>query len=112
MLIYKLYRPVKKAPALEERLQNDFKTSLCLSFYTPQHGTVISRVWDKARDIFFFFSDLISHSLRQAMLEKIPLGRFAEPQEIASVVHFLLSERSAMVNGACIPVDGGYLVNG
>lgn len=48
----------------------------------------------------------------KAMLAKIPLGRFAEPSEIASVVHFLLSERSAMVNGACVPVDGGYLVNG
>eukprot|EP00913_Durusdinium_trenchii_P031271 g29278.t1 len=43
----------------------------------------------------------------QAMLSKIPLGRFAEPEEIASVVAFLLDERrSGMVNGACIPVDG------
>ena len=48
----------EKALRLEERLQNDFKTSLYLSFYTPQHGTMISRIWDKARDTRFF-SDLI-----------------------------------------------------
>lgn len=49
----------------------------------------------------------------KAMLSKIPLGRFAEPSEIASVVAFLLDDaRSGMVNGACVPVDGGYLCNG
>ena len=49
----------------------------------------------------------------KAMQAKIPLGRFAEPCEIASVVAFLLDDaRSGMVNGACIPVDGGFLCYG
>ena len=36
-----------------------------------------------------------------------PLGRLGTPEEIASVVVFLASEKSSLVNGASIPVDGG-----
>ncbi len=40
---------------------------------------------------------------------RIPLGRLASPREIASVVAFLVSDESSYVNGAIIPVDGGFL---
>jgi NAD(P)-dependent dehydrogenase (short-subunit alcohol dehydrogenase family) len=43
------------------------------------------------------------------MLAKIPLGRFARPRDVAGVVAFLLSEHAAMISGACVPVDGGFL---
>lgn len=45
------------------------------------------------------------------MLSRIPLGRFVQPEEVASVVAYLLSDASAMVNGVCMPVDGGFLIN-
>jgi 3-oxoacyl-[acyl-carrier protein] reductase len=48
---------------------------------------------------------------REAALEaarsKIPLGRFAEAEEIASVIVFLCSERAGAVAGAAWSVDGG-----
>jgi 3-oxoacyl-[acyl-carrier protein] reductase len=43
----------------------------------------------------------------EAQAAKIPLGRLADPAEIASVVAFLCSERAAMVTGAAWSVDGG-----
>lgn len=39
--------------------------------------------------------------------ERMPLGRPAEPHEVASVVAFLASEDAAMVTGVALPVDGG-----
>lgn len=43
------------------------------------------------------------------MLAKIPLGRFAELEDIVGPVMFLLSESSSMVNGSIMPIDGGFL---
>jgi NAD(P)-dependent dehydrogenase (short-subunit alcohol dehydrogenase family) len=43
-----------------------------------------------------------------SMLSRIPLGRFVEPEEVAHVILFLLSDRASMVHGQEILVDGGF----
>jgi NAD(P)-dependent dehydrogenase (short-subunit alcohol dehydrogenase family) len=45
------------------------------------------------------------------MLRRMPLGRFVEPEEVASIILFLLGEGAAMINGVSIPVDAGFAVN-
>jgi NAD(P)-dependent dehydrogenase (short-subunit alcohol dehydrogenase family) len=44
------------------------------------------------------------------MLARIPLRRFAECEDVASVVCFLLSEGASMLNGLALRIDGGFLV--
>lgn len=41
-------------------------------------------------------------------LERVPMGRIAEPEEIAGAVIFLASSAARMVTGQIICVDGGY----
>lgn len=46
---------------------------------------------------------------KNALLAKdIPLGRFAEPEEIAELVSFLISDKNTYINGQCITIDGGF----
>ncbi|AJA80870.1 SDR family NAD(P)-dependent oxidoreductase [Levilactobacillus brevis] len=44
------------------------------------------------------------------MLDRVPLGRFANATEIANVVAFLLSDKASYVNGQDIIIDGGMTV--
>lgn len=46
----------------------------------------------------------------ETMKAQIPVGRFAEPHEIAAAAVFLASDQAAMINGADLLVDGGYTV--
>lgn len=39
------------------------------------------------------------------------MGRFPAPREIGEAVAWLLSDNASFINGAALPVDGGYLVN-
>lgn len=43
------------------------------------------------------------------MLARHPMGRFAEVDQVASAIAMLLSADAAMITGAVLPVDGGFL---
>lgn len=45
------------------------------------------------------------------MMGRIPMGRFATPEDVAEVVLFLLTDAAAMVHGLALPVDGGFMVS-
>jgi acetoacetyl-CoA reductase len=48
--------------------------------------------------------------VREAIVQQIPVGRLAEPQEIAWAVGFLVAEESRYITGADLPVNGGLFM--
>jgi NAD(P)-dependent dehydrogenase (short-subunit alcohol dehydrogenase family) len=50
-------------------------------------------------------------ALRGQYLERVPLGRVAQPEEMAGAVLYLVSPGASYTTGVCLPVDGGWLVN-
>lgn len=52
-------------------------------------------------------SGALDESYRSKVLEQIPLGRYAEPEEIARIACFLLSDDARYITGQIIQVDGG-----
>lgn len=52
-------------------------------------------------------SEALDESYRAKLLEQIPLGRFAEPREVARIACFLLSDDARYITGQTVQVDGG-----
>ncbi len=48
-------------------------------------------------------------TIYQTIIDNTPMGRLAEPREIADAIVFLLSDASAFVTGSALVVDGGWL---
>jgi NAD(P)-dependent dehydrogenase (short-subunit alcohol dehydrogenase family) len=73
------------------------------------HGIRVNAVLPGLTDTRFASALTRNESILQPLLTQIPLGRVAEPYEIAPAVLYLVSDAAAYVTGACLPVDGGFL---
>jgi 3-oxoacyl-[acyl-carrier protein] reductase len=54
--------------------------------------------------------DSIGEEQRKVLLQKIPMGRFGKPYEVAALVKFLVSEECMFSTGQCYDISGGRAV--
>lgn len=64
-------------------------------------------------DVPFFVELVNQHGSERAAFDAMaamgtPLGRYAQPEEIAAQIAFLISDDACSVTGAVLTVDGGY----
>ena len=74
-----------------------------------RHNVRVNVVAPGRTDTPLFRSHAFGDSLQDAaaLAEPIPLGRFAEPVELAQAIVFLCSDRASFINGSTLVVDGG-----
>ena len=54
-------------------------------------------------------TEQVSPEIQKQILDRVPLGRYGEPEEVAQVAVFLASEASRYITGQVIVVDGGLV---
>lgn len=53
----------------------------------------------------------LPQELKQYIMDRVPVGRFGQPEEIAGMVGFLASDAASYITGQAIAVDGGLVIS-
>src|SRR5512132_4006745 len=75
-----------------------------------QHGITVNAIAPAQIDTRL--TRTLPEDARQRRVDRIPLGRFGEPDDIAKAALFLASDDARYVTGHTLAVDGGYLAGG
>jgi NAD(P)-dependent dehydrogenase (short-subunit alcohol dehydrogenase family) len=75
-----------------------------------QHGITVNAIAPAQIDTRL--TRTLPEDARQRRVDRIPLGRFGEPDEVAKAALFLASDDARYVTGHTLAVDGGYLAGG
>jgi len=75
-----------------------------------QHGITVNAIAPAQIDTRL--TRTLPEEARQRRIDRIPLGRFGEPDDIAKAALFLASDDARYVTGHTLAVDGGYLAGG
>lgn len=72
-----------------------------------RHGVRVNAVAPGATDTPGVRANIPPEQIENVLIDRTPLGRLGEPDDMGRVAAFLLSDAAAYVSGAVVPVDGG-----
>lgn len=84
--------------------------SKVLALEWAPHGVTVNCIAPTVIDTAMAKTAFPTEEARRKMLDRIPVGRFGEVEEVAAAALFLASERAAMITGDTLRVDGGWTV--
>ncbi|GGY03067.1 SDR family oxidoreductase [Paludibacterium paludis] len=73
-------------------------------------GVRVNALLPGATDTRFAAALLENPAILDKALAHIPMGRVAQPEEMAGAVLYLVSDAASYTTGVCLNVDGGYLI--
>jgi NAD(P)-dependent dehydrogenase (short-subunit alcohol dehydrogenase family) len=62
------------------------------------------------RTLLFEYLTSTTPDVKNEFAHIVPMGRVAEPEDMAEAVMFLCSDAASMITGQCLPVDGGMTI--
>jgi 3-oxoacyl-[acyl-carrier protein] reductase len=93
---------LSKATATELSSEGICVNVVCPGFINTEH-------WQIIKEDFAKLQNIDADTLESDIVSKIPLGRLANPEEVADVITFLASDRASYITGTTIVVDGGRI---
>ncbi len=81
----------------------------CVALEWAPMGIRVNVVAPGPIDTEFINEAVPTQNARQALEKLVPLGRIGAPDEVASAVHYLLSDDASYVTGAVLRIDGARL---
>lgn len=72
-----------------------------------RYGLRVNAVAPNAVDTPMIRAGVPADFVSGVMEDRTPMGRIAQPSEVADAILYLLSDRASYVNGSILPVDGG-----
>ncbi len=91
-----------------QRRRNSFDVCNGTGSCSVQYSCQLSRSWIHQNR--YDNASFDNPHIREQSEALIPVGRIAEPEDIAKVVQFFLSDASDYINGTTLYVDGGYCI--
>jgi len=100
--------PLRAAYCASKGALNQLTRTLALEW--APHGVTVNAVAPTFVETPFTAGMFKDEAFKRYVLDSIPMGKMAEPRDVANAVLFLASDMARMITGHVLTVDGGWTI--